>query len=328
MKGAVLKQFLLILITVFFLSCKGEVGFENQNTKAVVAEINNNKILIAQVDSLISPQLFELRMNALEMFISKSLIESEAKTQNISVENLVEKEIINKSKEVTDEDIRNYIRALNIEHVDSNNIIQQLANLRHKERQDQYVDSLKDVYPLKIALQPSYFNKADTSGIYSHNITENSSEINVYIVSDFKCHSCQKAEKKLKHLYEKYNKIVNFKFVYFSGYIDDAALACEASAKQDKFKNMHDIIFENSDALDKISIYNDLAKNIGLDINRFKSDMQDKTILRKLLKNKDLLASNKIYSTPTFIVNNKILDGKYAIVYLENVIIDELNARK
>ena len=56
--------------------------------------------------------------------------------------------------------------------------------------------------------------------------------------------------------------------------------------------------------------------------------MQDKAILKRLLKNKDLLASNKIYSTPTFIVNNKVLDSKYSIDYLEDVISKQLNAKK
>ena len=43
------------------------------------------------------------------------------------------------------------------------------------------------------------------------------------------------------------------------------------------------------------------------------------------LKTKKQLISKQIYSTPTFIVNNKVLDGKYAINYLENVINEELN---
>jgi len=41
--------------------------------------------------------------------------------------------------------------------------------------------------------------------------------------------------------------------------------------------------------------------------------------------NKKYLVENNIYTTPTFIVNDKILDHKYSIHYLEDLIIEELN---
>jgi len=91
---------------------------------------------------------------------------------------------------------------------------------------------------------------------------------------------------------------------------------------------MHDIIFEKVDSLNESLIYFDFAKAIGLNINKFKTDMEDKTVLKKLLINKELLVSNKIYTTPTFIVNNLILDGKYAVDYLEDVIKKELDSEK
>ena len=61
--------------------------------------------------------------------------------------------------------------------------------------------------------------------------------------NNFKCPACQKAENSLKKLYNKYNNEVKFKFIYFRDYIGDDALACEAAAKQNKFKQMHDMIF-------------------------------------------------------------------------------------
>ena len=136
---------------------------------------------------------------------------------------------------------------------------------------------------------------------------------------------CQKSEKILKTLYKKYNNKVNFKFVYYSNYIDKSALACVAAARQNKFKEMHDIIFENTDLLNQDSVCFYFAKKIGLDTERLKKDINDKQILKILLDNKDLLISKEIYSTPTFIVNGKVLDDKYAVDYLEDVIIEEIN---
>ena len=85
---------------------------------------------------------------------------------------------------------------------------------------------------------------------------------------------------------KKYNKTVRFKFVYFSDYIGKCALACEAAARQNKFKEMHDIIFENVDLLQEDSVYFKFSKEIKLNLNRFNKDINDKMLLKKLCKTK------------------------------------------
>ncbi len=177
----------------------------------------------------------------------------------------------------------------------------------------------------KIKLQPPFYNIVKTNELLSNNLTENKSTTEVFIISDFNCPACQKAEKELNKLYEKYNNDVNFKFVFYSDYIDKGALACEAAANQNKFRQMHDIIFSNPNLLQQENIYEDFAVELGLNIYEFEDNINNPELLRELIRNKELLVSMKIYSTPTFIVNGKILDSKYAISYLEDVIIDELN---
>ena len=329
MKNIFLNQLFYVIVLVNFIACTRKTGTISQKAEIQAAALLNNEVIsLQQVDSLISSQLLELRMSALEMLLSRTLIENEANRLKISVEALIEKEIFKKAKKITSENILNYIKESKTDRVDTSAIISYLTNLHRKERQVHYVDSLKNNCSVKFLLQPDWFNKADTAGLYAHALTENKSNTVVYIVSDFKCHSCQKAEKQLSYLYEKYTKDVEFKFVYFSGYIDEDALACEAAAKQGKFRMMHDIIFQYADSLYKKSIYTRLAKKIGLDSARFESDMRDKSNLKKLLHNKEVLTSAKIYSTPQFIVNNKVLEGKYAIDYLEAVICKELKANK
>ena len=123
---------------------------------------------------------------------------------------------------------------------------------------------------------------------------------------------------------KKYNNKVSFKFVYFSDYIGKSALACEAAAKQNKFKKMHNIIFENTNLLNKDTIYNYFAVKLGLNINKFNKDMNNKQILNMLVKNKERLISKGIYSTPTFVVNGKVLGKRQSIDYLDDVIIEKL----
>ena len=138
------------------------------------------------------------------------------------------------------------------------------------------------------------------------------------------CSACQRIEKRIRKIYEKYNNKVNFKFVYFSDYISEAAFACEAASRQNKFLEMHNMIFNNTENTHKDSIYYKFAKRLGLNIKKFKKDMHEKKNLKKLLKNKELLLSNGIYSTPSFIINGKILDNKYSFYNLEDIIKEEI----
>ena len=55
--------------------------------------------------------------------------------------------------------------------------------------------------------------------------------------------------------------------------------------------------------------------------------MNDDKILKQIMDNKNYLIANNIFTTPTFIVNKKILDHKYSIHYLEDIIIEELNKK-
>ncbi len=62
-------------------------------------------------------------------------------------------------------------------------------------------------------------------------------------------------------------------------------------------------------------------------MTQYYKDSQDDEILKKLIENKEILSKSGIYSTPTFIVNDKIIDDKYAIDYLEDIIKEELNEK-
>ena len=154
-------------------------------------------------------------------------------------------------------------------------------------------------------------------------LTNNNSNNNVYIISDFKCPVCQKAEQTVQRFIQKYKNTINFRFIIASDYIDKGALACYAANKQNKFKQMHDLIFRNSNLEIHDSSYYVFAEEIKLDMKIFNTDINNPKSLKKLILNKEQLISKGIYSTPTFIVNGKILDGKYAIDYLEDVIINE-----
>lgn len=319
-----LKFLIVIFITLLIISCSQSAVTSYPEKKILIASIDSNKIYLNEIDSMISLQQYQLRFNALQMTISKKVLETEAKKQNIPLKELINAQIVNKCEEVTIEDFERYVARLNDSFIDTNNVFKYLTGLKQKDRQAFYVDSLMQYYSIKLKLQPPYYKEIETNQLYSHDIVKSNSNTTVYIISDFHCPACQNVEKQLKCLYDKYEDEVTFKFIYFSDYIDNSALACEAAAKQKKFRKMHDIIFENAELLNQDSIYYEFAKEIGLEIDEFDYEMHNIDLLPPLVKNKENLILKNIYTTPTFIVNNKILDEKYAIDYLEDVIVEEI----
>jgi protein-disulfide isomerase len=138
--------------------------------------------------------------------------------------------------------------------------------------------------------------------------------------ADFQCGSCGAAHPVIKDVLSAYAGNKNFRFtfrdfplvsVHDKAY--DAAVAAEAAGLQgsSKFWQMHDQLFSNQQVWsvnpNYRDIFTDYAQKIGLDVDKFKADMsgmQAKTrVDQDMARGKALGFS----STPTIIINGKII---------------------
>jgi protein-disulfide isomerase len=102
----------------------------------------------------------------------------------------------------------------------------------------------------------------------------------------------------------------NFPLVEVHPHALTAAHAAEAAGLQGKFWEMHDILFENQEALDTgdILIY---AQELDLDIKKFVRNLESEEVAQKV---RDDLASGEqsgVMSTPTFFINGRKHVGSY-----------------
>ena len=88
----------------------------------------------------------------------------------------------------------------------------------------------------------------------------------------------------------------------------NAALAAWAAWDQGKFWEMHDLLFEKAPELDRHAL-DELARELGLDMARFKKSMDDQTHLSELQENLDRIHELDIWSTPTTIINGRLIKG-------------------
>ncbi|MBC8172758.1 MAG: DsbA family protein, partial [Chitinophagales bacterium] len=90
----------------------------------------------------------------------------------------------------------------------------------------------------------------------------------------------------------------------------NAAVAAEAAGLQHKFWDMHDIIFENQQALDLESLFR-YAKTIGLNLKRFKNDIQKNTLRDKVEQDFESGVRSGVNGTPSFFINGKKYNGDW-----------------
>jgi protein-disulfide isomerase len=100
----------------------------------------------------------------------------------------------------------------------------------------------------------------------------------------------------------------NFPLATMHPYAEHAAEAAEAAAEQGHFWEMHDILFENQNALedDDIAQY---AKSLGLDSERLISEVRSGAHALRVKEDFRSGARNGVNGTPTFFVNGVRYDG-------------------
>jgi len=138
-------------------------------------------------------------------------------------------------------------------------------------------------------------------------------EVTIVEYGDYQCPHCGAAHPILKKMMAELGRQIRFVFRNFPlsemhEYARPAALAAEAAGQQGKFWEMHDAIYENQLNL-STRLFIDLAEQLGLDIDNFKSAMQDQRLDEKVEGDFESGMMSGVNGTPTFFVNGEKFDG-------------------
>ena len=124
---------------------------------------------------------------------------------------------------------------------------------------------------------------------------------------DFECPHCGRAYPIIKDVQAQLGDRLLFVFRYFPittnhPHAQHAAEAAEAAGAQGKFWEMHDLLFENQQALDDESLVR-YAEALGLDVKRFASDMRTHKYAQRVREDFRSGIRSGVNGTPTFFVN-------------------------
>jgi len=133
-------------------------------------------------------------------------------------------------------------------------------------------------------------------------------KVTIVEFSDFECPFCSRAADAVHKLKEKYGDKVHFIFRQFPlSFHKSAQVAAEASLAADaqgKFWEMHDKMFANQRALSREQLEG-YAKEIGLDMAKFKKALDDKTFAAPVDADQKLGETAAVDGTPTMFLNGK-----------------------
>lgn len=124
---------------------------------------------------------------------------------------------------------------------------------------------------------------------------------------DFECPYCARSFPIIKRLQSRLWDRLRFVFRHFPltakhVYAQQAAEAAEAAASQGQFWAMHDLLFENQDALEEGDLYA-YAESLDLDVARFERELVGRVHEQRV--DRDVLSGRRsgVSGTPTFFMN-------------------------
>ncbi len=136
---------------------------------------------------------------------------------------------------------------------------------------------------------------------------------------DFACPSCGKAHPGVTTLMEEYGDKVTFVFRNFPltsihPNARAASAVAEAAGLQDKYWQMHDLLYSNQgdwtslDASKRTPIFEGYAEELDLDMEKFNADLSSSDVNKKISFDQALGKNASVNATPTFFLNGEKLD--------------------
>ena len=152
-------------------------------------------------------------------------------------------------------------------------------------------------------------------------------KVNIVVFSDFQCPFCSRAAETMRLLLDQYPDDVRLYFrnlpLPFHADASLAAQAAMAAHAQGKFWAMHDRLFADQGNLKRADLEG-YARDIGLDVGRFKQDLDRETFKATVAGDATLASQMGVVGTPNFFINGRPLHGALPIDSFQEIIEDEL----
>lgn len=310
-------RILFLFLLFIIVSCS--VDKKNE----VVAKVNDQEILLSELSQVTKQEIFDMlnmayniKNRALGNLIDQKLLEIEANRKNMNTTQYIENYIKKRIGRNGDSILKQYALdgaqlqyGRNTMYSIKDNEIETSILRKNKLRSNliqELIDSLKRNSTIEKYVYPPKQPECVVKDLCVHYRGKLESPVQMIVASDFTCNRCVDFEITLKRIFEKYQHKVKFGYINFADGPTLASLACEAAAKQNKFWEFHDAIFEYKEIVDSTFVFNFASKMI-LDINLFRKDLESSEIYDRVDNTINKLVERGLFATPTIIINDRLI---------------------
>lgn len=311
-----------------------------QTPDTVLASVNGHPITLKQVDESMATQIYPLqqqlyaiRKAALENLVTAKILQSEAAARGISIEELRRQLTlgeINVARAQIDEAYaqnKSFFASMSPDEARE----RLRLDLENQARMKYYrtgLEALRKKWTVELSFNAPEFVLDLDDGVSP---AKGSTKPAVTIVefSDFECPFCSEVQNTLKQVMQTYGKDVRlvFKHMPLEGHRNSlpAARAAYCAAEQDRFWQFHDALFASRNL--SPALFEEIANDLGLGLPKFRACLDSEHSRTAIVKDIETARLFRIESTPSFIINGKLIKGAVSFADFQKIIERELSQR-
>lgn len=306
-----------------------------QSDSTVVAEVGGQKITMGDLEQEESAKLltahyqyYQAQSKALDDLIAKTLLEQKAKSEGLTSDQLIDRDIKSKVQDPTEDQMKVYYEGLETDQPYDQvrqKILDKIRELRTKKVMAEYVKDLRDKTTINVELAPPQA-KVEVANSLSYG--PKTAKVTLVEFADYECPYCQKVAPDMKKLMADLGDKVTFEYRDFPlpmhARAEKAAEAARCANKQNKFWDFHDEIFHSKELdVDQLKAQ---ARSLKLDTAEFDKCLDTGEEAAAVEKDKKEGIRLGISGTPSFFINGHYLSGALDYAALRQVVEQQLAA--
>src|SRR6267154_1580917 len=275
-------------------------------TYGEVEKEQGGKLVQAEIKAL--TELYDVRRNAVDQYVTKRLLEDEAKAKGETLEQWFDKELLGMVAAPSDEEKQ-----------------------KGREQLAKVVDDLKSKRGFKLTLAQPNLPRIEVAATGPSRGPENA-PVTIVEFSDFQCPYCGREYPVVERVMKEYDGKVRLVFRHFPldfhQFAQKAAEAgaCAADQGGEKFWKLHDRMFTNQQKL-AVEDLKGYAKELGLDAAKFDKCLDGGE--KRALVQADGKAGQEagVSGTPAFFVNGVFINGAVPYEQFKDAVDRELKRK-
>ena len=306
---------------------------------APLAIVDGQPITSSDIEPIGGPNLTNARVQwynaqrgAVDEAITRRLLEKEARARSISVAELLKAEVESKVVPVSPQEQKAFYDAnkqryfANVAEPEALKQIEAgLGQQRMQQRRAEFAQSLRARANVKMLLEPP---RAVVSADNDPARGPANAPVTIITFSDFQCPFCSRVNPTLARLKDRYGDSIrvvfrDFPILQIHPQAAKAAEAGQCAHDQNKFWEMHDLMFANQQKLDVASLKQHAA-TIGLDVAAFGACLDNGKYADEWKKDSEDAQAAGVQSTPAFFINGRSVVGAVPYEQFTEVINEEL----